>query len=495
VIARFEQSLVVPVGHVAPRRLPHYAVAGAFLALALVVAPLNYGSTRPGGASLLALLVGLSALSWIAGLIRERRQPFMRPAFLTALCALIFSLTVWTSNAVAPTPMDSFAQSHLADVVARWPHSVLSLDLSSAVMFHASLGFACWIAADLASDRFWLILFSGAIVLTGLVVAALALAQNATHATGIFWRAEGRMPGRFWGTFFHHTTAGAYLNTVWPLAAALAFAMPVLVSRRALRVAITVAAIATFFLIGAHASHVSRFPQVAALLVVPAFFFLVECVRPIRIGLFAVSALTGLILVAVFAGRTDEIAQRWSLFHAEPKTAAALPIPPVGEWPGLVRDDLLIPNRYNPSALGDRFESQSTALRAIADRPITGHGPSNWIAAASEHSRDPYLRSFYLHLQFAHQSFLHEWAEWGIGGFVSFVLLLGGGVAAAWNAMRSRATDSVRRIFAVGSAAALFAVLLQAQLDFPLQIPAVGFNAFVIAGLCWSHANPTLSLS
>jgi O-antigen ligase len=142
-----------------------------------------------------------------------------------------------------------------------------------------------------------------------------------------------------------------------------------------------------------------------------------------------------------------------------------------------------MPNLYNGGAFGDRGEAQRTAGRAIAARPFTGHGPGNWSGAASRHTSDPYVRSFYLYLQFAHEDFLQTWAEWGAAGFASLLLLLPGAVIAAW--WSAAPSDPLSSTLALCAAAGLVTVLLQSLLDFPLQIPAVALNASVLAGLCW----------
>src|SRR6185369_12628389 len=76
--------------------------------------------------------------------------------------------------------------------------------------------------ADLARAPAWRFSIAGAMLVSGGAVALLGLLQNATHARGIYWDDSVPMPGAFFGTFFHHTSAGAYLNMVWPLGFAIA---------------------------------------------------------------------------------------------------------------------------------------------------------------------------------------------------------------------------------------------------------------------------------
>jgi hypothetical protein len=446
--------------------------------------PLNYGSTRPAGIWLLIALLGAAALCWSACLVVERRIPSTPVTLLLGLGALAGSSLFWLSGISQPTSPAEFTRTHFARVVARWPQSVINLDPGTTIALHAGLGLALWMVADLARDRTWVMTFSAVVIAVGVLVALLAFFQNLTHASGIYWREEGRLPGRFWGTFFHHTSAGAYLNTVWPIAAGLAVSLSGSVaSIKSTKSGAAFAVLALILLLGAHASHISRFPQLAAAGVLPVLIGALFSKGNLRLGKWALLVPLGILAIILCTGRTSEIMQRWRLFDFySPKTVRV--IPPESEWPRLVRADLLIPNLYNAGTWSDRGEAQRTALRAIEARPLTGHGPGNWLGAASRYSNDPYLRSFYLYLQFAHEDFLQTWVEWGAAGFISLLLLLPGAViASCWFSHRSEPGVTV---IAYCAAAGLAAVLLQSLLDFPLQIPGVALNACVLAGLCWS---------
>lgn len=461
--------------------VPYRRVSGGLVASALVIAPLNFGSTRPAGTWLLTGLLGAAAVCWVTSLLLERRVPETPAPVLVGLGALACSALFWLSGFTQPTASAEFTRNHFARIVARWPHSVVSHEMGPTIALHAALGLALWMVVDLARDRSWLIAFSSVLVAVGVVVTGIALLQNMTHAAGIFWRSEGRMPGKFWGPFFHHTSAGAYLNTAWPLAAGLAVAF-----RSSAPRASAFALTATALLLGAHFSHVSRFPQIAALIVLAALVACLLSKGNLKLGSWTVAVPLGIITIAVIGGRTGEIAERWQLVGSS-ASKNIRPIPPEAEWPRLVRDDLLIPNVYNSRAWGDRDEAQHAAAHAIAARPVTGHGPGNWSAAASRFSADPYVRSFYLYLQFTHEDFLQTWTEWGAAGFLSLILLLPGAVVAAYRSFSVK--DPLISTLTFCAALGLAAVLLQSLLDFPLQIPAIALNASVLAGLAWSSVH------
>lgn len=451
--------------------------------MALVLAPLAHGSTRPAGAWLLVALLGAAAGCWLVSWWPARRVPLLPTPVWIGLGLLLLSLAPWFTGLAQPTSAAAFTSAHLARLVARWPASVTAPDPALALALGAGAGLALALAADLARDRRWRIAFATLVVLTATAVTLLALMQNLTQAPGIYWRNEGPMPGRFWGTFFHHTSAGAYLNTAWPLAAGLVFAcwrLPDLAPFR------TSAVLALVLLLGAHTSHVARFAPLAAAGVGAILVVRFGLLRSARRRLWLAGVLAGILFLALGTGRFGEIASRWLLvIPATP--AATRPVPTEQEWPALMRADLFVAPVYRTGPLGDRGEAQATALRAFAARPLAGHGPGNWAAAASRHSVDPFERTFFLHLQYAHDDFLQTAAERGLPGLLAFLVLMPGAVLAAFRARR--AGDPVAAALGFCAATGLAAVLVQALFDFPLQIPALVLNASVLAGLAWSPAS------
>jgi hypothetical protein len=377
-----------------------------------------------------------------------------------------------------------FTQLHFAHVAARWPLSIVWRTPRNTLVLTLALAASVLALIDLMRAAAWALVFSIALVSTAAAVAVIALLQNFSHATGIYWRDDGRMLGNFWGTFYHHTAAGAYLNTAWPLALALTLiawrrpqpaspALPLL------------GLLATIVLIAAHFSHVSRFPQVAALIVAP---FLVRSLKlgNRRLRYPAAAAVLAIVALAAVAGRTSVIGQRWGLLFYPAPAAPAQPIPPESAWPALIRDDLFIANVYQDGWMSDRGESWRTALRSIAERPLSGHGPGNWIGAASQNTEDPFIRTFFLYLQFAHQDLLQFAVEWGVPAALGWWGLLAGGLLAV---IRARFwVSSLHRCLGIAAACGLAAVLLQAQIDFPLQMPAIALNAIVLSALAWAAA-------
>ena len=458
--------------------------SGLVFAGLLVFAPLNFGSTRAGGSEELTVGCVVATLLWVVSIACG--GPRARVPLGAAGCAALLTLAAipWIAGFASPTSVSSFTQAHFAHIVARWPYSIVWRTPDNTLAFILALAASALPLIDLARTRSWALTFSIALSLTAGAVALLALLQNYTHASGIYWRNDGRMPGNFCGTFFHHTAAGAYFNTAWPLALALTWLawnhpQPTFVTR-ALAMA---GSLATILLLAAHGSHVSRFPQVAALVVAP-FLLCGLKIRGRRLWFFAVGAAVTVGLLVAVAGRAGEISSRWRLMFAATPALSVQTRPPESAWPALMRDDLFVPNTSQGGWFGDRGESWRTALRSIAERPFTGHGPGNWMGAASHHTDDPFVRTFFQFLQFTHQDLLQFAVEWGVPATFGWWGLLAGAIVVV---LCTRCWLSpLHRQLGIAAACALAAVLLQAQIDFPLEIPAIAFNAIVLAALCWA---------
>lgn len=453
--------------------------SGAIFTALLVVAPLNFGSTRPGGAELIAFACVAATLLWAASLALSPRAPGI-PAYvaIAAACFVVAALP-WITGFATATSIAPFTETHFARVQARWPVSILATPIFSAPLLLVALVAAVLPLTDLAREPRWALTFAVTITVTALLVAGLALAQNHTRATGIFWINDGRMPGAFCGTFFHHTSFGAYLNTAWPLAAVLAW-----ISRRRHPILATLAALVCLLLLATHTAHIGRFPQFAALLVAPLLFLGIKpklpSFRSPRVWLITATALVTLTLLVILGGRTDIIGSRWRLL-VHPVSIPLIQ-PAEAEWPALIRDDLIIVGTSHSGWFGDRMFGWRAALSAIAERPLIGHGPANWIGAASQHSDDPFVRTFYQFLQFTHQDPLQSAVEWGTPAALALWTLLLGAIVSF---LRLR----IRPPIALAAACALAALLLQSQLDFPLHIPALALHAVVLVALCHSAAS------
>lgn len=475
-------------------------VAGVVMLTALAVAPLNYGSTRLMPFETLIALVAAAAAAWLLAGACARRWPLPPRAAMLGVGLVVVTAAVWLAGWPRPALPD-FTTHHVARLVARWPYSMVPRGFGLLVTW-ALVGLAgLFVLCDLLRDPVWRRATAAVMVLTGAAVAAIGLLENATHATGIFWDAGPRMPGAFFGTFYHHTTAGAYLNTVWPLGLGLAVAelhrgMPS--PRR--RVAIAGALGCTAIILAGHAGHVSRLPQVIALTAL-AFFALwagvwpaLARVRGLRLAVVGVAVLLGLVVVGVGGTRVGDIQARWRLLQLTELRGGgrAANLPPESAWPRLMRDDLFVPSDHRQYPLGDRGASYAAGIAAVRDRPWFGWGPGGWTAAAAAHSVDPFVRTFFLIVQFTHNDPLQTCVEWGLIGAAGWLLVVPGAAGHAFARLGARpGVDLV----GAGAATALVAVCAQSLIDFPLQIPAVQLNGIALAAFAWTVPARPPSLS
>jgi len=466
-------------------------VAGVVLLTALGLAPLNYASTRLMPLQTLIALAATGGVAWGVSCLLAHAWALPPVAARVGIALIAISAAAWLGFLPLPE-WPSFTRNHYARLVERWPYSVMPRNFSLLIVWAIAAILALVALCDFARGPAWRLAIVAVMLCTGAAVSVLGLLQNATHAQGIFWDSSHRMPGAFFGTFFHHTSAGAYLNTVWPLGFAIALG-GIREKHRNPRVrGIIYAALACSSLIAiAHSAHVSRLPQVIALVAFLIFaiwaglWHALGEIRGLRVALGTIiAALLGAVIV-FGATRIRDIRARWDslewsgLRGGQPEVAA----PPVSQWPRLMRDDLFVPSDHHAYPLGDRGAIYAAAFRAIAARPWLGWGPGGWTAAAAAFSRDPFVRTFFLTVQFTHSDYLQTIVEWGLIGAAGWALLIPGALVSAVARIGFRPSRDY-----IGAAAviALGAVLVQSLTDFPLEIPAVQFNAVALAALAWS---------
>jgi hypothetical protein len=471
-------------------------LAGAVLLSALGVAPLNYGSARLAGFRLLIALVGGGAVLWLISRLLDHGAARIPRVLLTGALLVVASAGAWTIYLQAPA-WPTFTVQHYGALAERWPYSIVPRDMSLTITWAMAAILALFALCDLARNYTWRRLIAGVMVSSGALVALLGLVQNATRAPGIFWDAASHMPGSFFGTFFHHTSAGAYLNSVWPLGFALALGAIRAGNHTPRSLSLVYGSlICTALILAAHSGHVSRLPQVIAIFAIVVFTFWAGLwralgqVRGLQVTVFSTVAAIIVLIAVLGASRIGEIGSRWNLLEWKGLRGGSTPLatPPETEWPKLMRDDLFVASDHRAYPLGDRGAAYATAARAIADRPWFGWGPgTGWTAAAAANTSDPFLRTFYLLIQFTHSDILQTCVEWGLVGAAGWALLVPAGLVHALARIGFRPS---RDFVGAGAVTALVAVLIQSLTDFPLQIPAIQLNAVALAALAWSVPAP-----
>lgn len=476
-------------------------IAGVVMLTALGLAPLNYGSTRLMPFETLIALAATAAVAWLLAGACVRRWALPPVAVRWGAVLVLATAALWVFAWTPPVP-PPFTQGHVARLVARWPYSIVPRDFSLVATWAVVVIGALFVLCDLLREAAWRRATAAVMIASGAAVALLGLVQNATHANGIYWSAGPRMPGAFFGTFFHHTAAGAFLNTVWPLGLGLALAA---VSRGThsprTRLTIYAALGATAVILAGHAGHISRLPQLVALGGFAAFalwagvWTALARVRGLRPALLGVAVALAAGVVVFGATRVGDIRQRWQLLRFEALRGggtAVAPLPP-SAWPRAMRDDLFVPSDHRQYPLGDRGATYAAALGAIRERPWFGWAPGGWTAAAAAHSVDPFVRTFFLIVQFTHDDLLQTCVEWGLVGAAGWLLLLPAAVPHALARLRAR---PARDPLGAAAVAGLVAVFAQSLIDFPLQIPAIQLNTVALAAFAWTvpaPAAPSLS--
>ena len=476
-------------------------LSGSVLLFLLILAPLAFACTRPSSLNWLSWGLHVVLALWIPGLILERRRPGIPNVALVAAAALI--AYVWMRLCLfEPAAVSAFTLNHFSRIYDRWPESIILRTPGIVTFFTSGLLIAFLVATDLSCDSRWRRRLLFTIVGTGCVVVVIGLIQNATHARGIYWETpKNHMPSPFFGPFYHFTSAGAFLNLTWPIAASMAlYSFKRYASEdKSLFPFIIWGALSALLLLG-HAGHVSRFPQVIAVAVLIALMFVQQPLSGLRWSwrFLASSGITAVILgcavlwVVARTGRIHDIAARWQMLNVWGTEGKIDPPPVRAVWPTLMRDDLVVSYDHSHVFLRDRGAAYTFASEAIMQRPFFGFGPGGWIAAVSQSATDPVIGTFYLYLQFTHEDFLQTLIEWGLVGGLLWLTLIAGAIYASCRSLRSIPQSvtgwSESSALILGALAGLVAVLVQSLIDFPLQIPANALYACILVAVCWSSA-------
>lgn len=128
-----------------------------------------------------------------------------------------------------------------------------------------------------------------------------------------------------------------------------------------------------------------------------------------------------------------------------------------------------------------RVEVYDDTLRMIGDAPLTGVGPGMYRWAFRSYQRTQADRLY----DHAHNDYLETAAEWGI----PLAVLAWGFVL--WRFFRSSvlslsAHDPHQQGLALGTAGALFSILIHSLVDFSLQVPAILMVFASVVALSWS---------
>ena len=144
----------------------------------------------------------------------------------------------------------------------------------------------------------------------------------------------------------------------------------------------------------------------------------------------------------------------------------------------------------NPQSHLPQFERRlawATSLSMVPEVGFFGAGPRAWKASYPGYTDDLFLLSFFLHIQFAHNDFLHYLVEWGwLGGgawITLWLLIIVGGGISFWERLEGRASWSRRDWMAFAAWLSVGSCVAHAQVDFPLQSTGVLVTAMACSAL------------
>jgi hypothetical protein len=316
------------------------------------------------------------------------------------------------------------------------------------------------LAAELARDPVWLMRLWWAIAIAGGSIALLGLVQKATGAPMIFWEATETPVKSFFGTYYAHGNAGAYLNLVLPATIALALRSFLRQSTPLVR---AVAIVLCLLVIVATISNTSRGGQAIAVLLGLA---LPLCLRDLLVSrargvekkaMLLAACVIGIAVVAIAGvSQLDQSLGRW--------------------------------HELEQKVEGDsRWLATRAAVGAMPDAGWFGFGPGTFRVVFPYYTNGLGAKVGGV-WRFLHEDYLQTLMEWGWIGSAGWAVLFFG---AMWTAVRTLSQRDVeplsgrQRLFLTSSVLALAGVALHALVDFPLQIASLQLYAATYVGVCW----------
>lgn len=459
---------------------------------ALLIAPWLYGGTTATSIVVINWILAASFLFWLVECLLNRRKPEI-PVPLILICAALCLIGAWMTfngNAIYDPEFGTFART--TSFAASLPGSVDYI-LSAAWMVRgALLLLSILFIVDLSqNDKALLQLWSVIAISVG-SIALLGLLQKASGAQAIFWQAPiGYTGGNFFGTYYYHANAGAFLNLGLPLTAGLAaraFGTATKPATRALWLMMFLLNLAAI------AANTSRMAQAIGLLILIALVW--------QLGPRIFRRLSGSEKNVALAGAA-------AIFLMIYAIAATTHLErPLQRWEKLGEQ----------ISVDARWTAARIAFKALPDAGALGFGPSTFRAAFPIYQRheNPPLPGQW---RFLHQDYLQTVMEWGWLGSLCWAALFVGGIAVALRSLSAQralrrsqrsaisgsqsvassklqATSSQlqqewswrRRLILPLAIIALLGAALHSAVDFPLQIESIQLFAATYLGLCWSSA-------
>jgi hypothetical protein len=431
-----------------------------FLFLILFASVWLWGGTRSWTREVIAWALLADTLFFAMGLLFLRRLPRVSHFAGCAIAGLLCIGTFLTWNAGTRFVTESATFEVITAPIPSLPGFMDQTMVIPELLLTLGLLGAFCIASDLASNQLWRSRCWHVIAVTGVSLVALGIAQRLSNAPAIFWNIYENTGHTFFGTYRYHANAGAYLNLILPMTAGLA----VLALRqesqfpKAFWIPCSLVTLAACFV------NVSRGAMVVTILIIlvgTPWILLSQGDGRHNHGkkprgqrwMGAGAIVLGVIMVAASIG-VDRSMSRWSgprsytdMFRYQTYDALIHHVLPVSGWWG-----------SGPGTFERLFAVEIKANQL----PIKGR----WDKAHSDH--------------------LQMILEWGVWGYICWmVLLLGGIVKGVIQATSGKSQPA--RVLGICISLALLGVLLHALIDFPLQIVSLLLLSLCLAGLVWGY--------
>lgn len=438
-------------------RLSADAPRWLFLAT-LVYAPWAYGCTSATTILVLNWLLGGVLALWAISSAVWRE---MLPVSWLLLVLLAAALIIGWALALNAHAIYDPAFGIYASIESRFPNFPGSYDgaLSVAWMTRVTLlaGVLCFVT-ELSQRPAWLLRLWQTIGFAGASIALLGLLQKGSGAKMIFWQPWYEGVPYFFGPYYYHANAGAYLNLILPLTLGLtlrSFSSGRGPGERAIWIA------AGVLVVIAVLANTSRMAQALALLIVIVFALwparaLFRRARRTNRAQAAIGIIVALAAVVAIA-RTSQLNE------------------PVKRWQMLgqaIKSDM-----RGPAAL--------VAWRALPDAGWFGFGPGTFRAIFPPYQ----LRTNGAvtgEWRFLHNDYLQTLLEFGRFAVVPFTVFFGGIAVALWSWRRARGAWLPRQRALIPLVViALSSVAVHSVVDFPLQIASIQLYVVTYLGICW----------
>lgn len=425
----------------------------------IVIASWLWGGTRPWTKEVIGWLLLVDLVIFLAALISRRKFPSVSAwAFWPGAILLILgwglALNSYPGNAGIRILLD-----HFPGKIVFLPSYGDASSSASEMLFITGLIGSFWISCDMVSNRLWMLRLWNTIALVGVSIVVLGLLQRLTKAPSIFWNFHEQAGGFFFAVFRYHANAGAFMNLVFPLIAALAVSASMRRGERVPRVFWILSAIIT---VAAAFVNVSRAAQVImVLLILTWLIWLSLFLRGMgqsygnKLPLSAVLSLVLLIPVMVASLGFQKSLARWKRS----------------------------PSFGDISAFqGDRFLTYRSIVKHIIPRSgFFGSGPGSFesVFAAVVTMDDIPVKGRW---DVAHNDHLQSLVEWGWIGYACWLVLFAG-VFRSGIMLALQGNSLSLKLLGASGIVSLMGILMHSMVDFPLQIPSLQLITACIAGM------------